>query len=189
MPTRTPPTSPKRNPLPLALITLTVLGTLTYLLWPKPSGPTLETLAAENQPALEHTQKHADNGRTHLEAGQTHNYNEDHPTSGPHSQTWVNPGFYTTPQKKEELVHALEHGSVIVHYGTLTEPTQQTLKKWAGTHKGMWDGLLVVPGENLNGKILLQAWAKSLTLNTEDLGAAAAFIDAHRGRGPENPVR
>lgn len=189
MPTRTPTPYPKRNPLPLALTTLLIIGTTTYFLWPKPTGPSLETLAAQGQDALKHTQQHADNGRTHLEQGQTHNYNEDHPTSGPHSQTWVNPGFYTQPQQKEELVHALEHGSVVVYYDTLTDETQQTLKRWAGQHKGMWDGLVVVPGENLNGKLLLQAWAKSLTLQDEDLDAAAAFIDKHRGRGPENPVR
>ena len=35
----------------------------------------------------------------------------------------------------------------------------------------------------------MTAWRKRLRLKTFDASAAAAFIDAYRGRGPENPVR
>ena len=37
--------------------------------------------------------------------------------------------------------------------------------------------------------IVLTAWTKRLRLDPFDPAAAAAFIDAYRGRGPEHPVR
>lgn len=63
------------------------------------------------------------------------------------------------------------------------------LKRWAGLYGGQWDGLVVTPKPGLGEAIVLTAWTKLLRLAPFDAEAAAAFIDAFRGRGPENPVR
>ena len=48
---------------------------------------------------------------------------------------------------------------------------------------------MAVPKQGLGQTIELTAWTKLLRLETWDAALAAAFIDAYRGRGPENPVR
>jgi hypothetical protein len=37
--------------------------------------------------------------------------------------------------------------------------------------------------------VVLTAWRKILKLDTFEPASAAAFVDAYRGRGPENKVR
>ena len=61
----------------------------------------------------------ADQGRAHLQAGETNpNYNTNPPTSGAHAPSPVLWGVYTESNAptKEELVHNMEHGGVIVWY-------------------------------------------------------------------------
>ena len=60
----------------------------------------------------------ADLGREHVTPEQVAStqYNSNPPTSGPHLPTWVKPGVYDVPQSEGELIHALEHGYVIISY-------------------------------------------------------------------------
>jgi hypothetical protein len=46
-----------------------------------------------------------------------------------------------------------------------------------------------VPRPGLDDAIVLTAWRRRLRLSQFDRSAAAAFIDAFRGRGPERQVR
>jgi hypothetical protein len=45
-------------------------------------------------------------------------YNSSPPTSGPHSPQFAQNRVYDTPVPKEQLVHSMEHGAVIVWYNT-----------------------------------------------------------------------
>jgi hypothetical protein len=47
----------------------------------------------------------------------------------------------------------------------------------------------VVPSPGLKERIVLTAWEKRLLLDRFDEGAAAAFLEAFRGRGPEGAMR
>lgn len=47
----------------------------------------------------------------------------------------------------------------------------------------------MTPRPGLGETIILAAWRRTLTLDPFDGDAAAAFIDAYRGRGPEHLVR
>lgn len=62
--------------------------------------------------------KIADQGREHVapQAVADFNYNSNPPTSGPHLPMWVRAGVFTTPQSEGELIHALEHGYIIISY-------------------------------------------------------------------------
>ena len=93
------------------------------------------------------------------------------------------------PLRPGQLVHALEHGNVVIYYDTPGPEVLAILKDWAGLYTGTWDGVVVAPMDGLGGDLVLTAWTKTLRLRSFDAGLAAAFVDAHRGRGPEHPVR
>ena len=182
---------PRRRGLPwfpIALVALAAWG--GYTLWQGRAaassfdrylaeGQGLE-LAVEEQPSL---------GSAHLQPGAAFRYGEPAPTSGPHSPYDLKPGFYAKPQSTERLVHNLEHGNVVVYYDAADPGTLKLLKAWARTFAGPMDGIVVAPMEGLGGKVVLTAWQKKLVLDPFDPAAAAVFIDAYRGRGPEAKVR
>ncbi len=146
-------------------------------------------LASAGAAGLENVQTMPDLGRGHLQPGQGYRYPAKFPTSGPHAPTWTEPGFYTVQPRDIYLVHAMEHGNVVIYYDAPTGNAMASLKVWADLYSGMWSGLVVAPMQGLGEEIVLTAWRKILRLKTFDEPAAAAFIDAYRGRGPENPVR
>lgn len=148
-----------------------------------------EALAAEGQPALERVETLRNDGRTHLQLGQGHRYAEAFPTSGPHALVWTDAGVYREPQPPTMLVHALEHGNVVIYHENPGAAAMDQIEAWAALYSGQWDGVVVTPFSGLGEAVVLTAWRKKLELNPFEPAAAAAFIDAYRGRGPENPVR
>ena len=128
-------------------------------------------------------------GRGHGQHGATYHYTDLFPTSGRHDPVPTSPGVYRLPQRSGQLVHALEHGNVVIYYDTPTPDALADLKDWAALYTGTWDGVVLTPMERLGEEVVLNAWTKTLRLKSFDPALAAAFIDRYRGRGPENPVR
>ncbi|MDD9925191.1 MAG: DUF3105 domain-containing protein, partial [Rhodospirillaceae bacterium] len=126
---------------------------------------------------------------THVPAGTQINYGTNPPTSGPHFIHWVNPGFYETSKGRSNLVHSLEHGMIVIYYDQPSAEDLETLKRWTALFTGPWSGIVSVRRAGLGEKVILTAWRRILRLDRLETEAAAAFIDAYRGRGPENPVR
>jgi hypothetical protein len=60
--------------------------------------------------------KQEDLGRTHVPVGTQTEYKSNPPTSGPHYEDWVKSGIFDRPQDDRYLVHALEHGYIIMSY-------------------------------------------------------------------------
>lgn len=58
----------------------------------------------------------ADLGREHVSDGTKVQYNSNPPTSGSHYADWTRAGVYEQPISDGHLIHALEHGYVIVSY-------------------------------------------------------------------------
>ncbi len=146
-------------------------------------------LAAEGEGALARVESLPSKGRSHLEAGQRYVYQSRFPTSGPHAPVWTEAGVYDDPQPRTQLVHAIEHGNIVVYYDQPGAEAMATLRRWADLYDGKWSGLVIVPAPGLGRSVVLTAWTERLTLETFDAAPAAAFIDAYRGRGPEHPVR
>jgi len=146
-------------------------------------------LAAEGKPVLSRVTNEKSFGGGHLGPGQTRTYPSRFPTSGSHHRVPTGPGFYRNPLSAIHLVHALEHGHIVIYYDKPGAAALKTLRRWAGLYSGHWDGVVVTPMSGLGEKIVLTAWAKRLDQARFDMPAAAAFIDAFRGRGPEKPVR
>ena len=148
-----------------------------------------QALASAGKEALGGVESFARRGGGHLRLGQTYRYGDPYPTSGPHAPTPTQPGFYTTPRPASGLVHAMEHGSVIIYYGKGDGNIIETIKGWTNIYSGVWRGVVAVPRGGLKNQVVLSAWRNRLKLKPFDKAAAAAFIDAYRGRGPERPVR
>lgn len=145
--------------------------------------------AAAGASVLDKIESTPSQGRAHLTTGQYYRYESAFPTSGPHDPIWTPPGVYDEPQHPTQLVHALEHGNIVIYYDKPGATAVETLKGWADHYDGQWSGLVVTPSSGLGEALVLTAWTKRLELGSFDPAAAAAFIDAYRGRGPENPVR
>lgn len=148
-----------------------------------------EEPAPVDQAALRQVETFPCPSRDHVQPGVDIYYPMDPPVCGQHYATWVKPGFYTTGQVPEELVHSLEHGYVVIYYDQPEPAALQTLQDLAERFTGDWDGVVVVPRPGLGQRLILTAWGKMLRLDTFDENAVMAFLDAYRGRGPEHPVR
>jgi hypothetical protein len=146
-------------------------------------------LAAAGQEGLNEVETRPNRGRGHPPPGTLPPYEETFPTSGPHDPTWVEPGTYEMAQATSRLVHALEHGNIVIYYDKPGAEVLDTLADWADIYDGNWSGLVIAPHGGLGDTIVLTAWRKILRMKTFDPAPAAAFIDAFRGRGPEHPVR
>lgn len=145
--------------------------------------------AAEGEATPSRAQTVPSLGGGHLQPGQSHFYPDQIPTSGPHDRVWTKPGVYDRPQRPTQIVHALEHGNIVIYYDQAGAEVLQTLGAWADVYDGRWDGIVVTPMAGLGQSVVLTAWARRLDLDRFDPAPAAAFIDGYRGRGPENPVR
>ena len=146
-------------------------------------------LAEAGKAALGRVDSPPGRGGGHLTPGQSVRYGDRFPTSGIHDPEWVTPGFYTEAQSLTRLVHALEHGNVVVSYDRPGDAAIATLRMWTRLFGFEWGGVIAVPAPGLAEAVVLTAWGKRLRLETFDARAAAAFVDAYRGRGPEKPIR
>jgi hypothetical protein len=146
-----------------------------------------DALVADGQGALDGVVTDRNDGTGHVTGAIS--YASDFPTSGAHRPIWTTAGFYDAPQPKALLVHALEHGNIVIYYDQPTTEARGQMADWADLYSGQWDGVVVTPFRGLGAAVVLTAWRKTFRLDPWDASAAAAFIDAYRGRGPENPVR
>ncbi len=146
-------------------------------------------LSTQGQAALDQVESLPNLGRTHLRPGEPRSYATSTPTSGAHNPFPTAPGFYDSPQPPTQLVHSLEHGLVVLYYDEPSAEVLEQLKSWASLYTGRWDGLVVTRLSGLGPKVVATAWRKKLEIHPFDPAATAAFIDANRGRGPENKIR
>ncbi len=146
-------------------------------------------LAAQGSATLSEVKNEPSLGGGHPASARRLSYPSRFPTSGPHHRIPTDPGFYEDQQLAIHLVHALEHGHVVIYYDKPDAGTLGTLRHFTELYSGHWSGVVATPMPGLGPKIVLTAWTKRLDQAEFDKPSAAAFIDAFRGRGPENPVR
>lgn len=166
------------------------LGLLSLIVMPGALvAQDFSALAKQGRPQLARIETEPDRGNTHVRSGTPVATSEPFPLSGPHWPKATASGFYQEPPPKGELIHALEHGQVVVYYEAPGFKGLSVLKRWTQQFAGPWSGLIAVPQKGLGDDVVLTAWRHRLRLGTFDEAALAAFMDAYMGRGPENPVR
>jgi hypothetical protein len=122
----------------------------------------------------------------HLPPDVEHDYGTPFPTSGPHSIRGTQPNFYWQPQPPTELVHALEHGHVVIYYDAPGEEVLGQLLALTHEHAGEKSALVVVPSPGIGEEIVLTAWERRLMLSEYDPAKARDFIAAFLGRHSEH---
>lgn len=137
-------------------------------------------------PAYRDIQREESLGREHIEGPV--DYGTEFPTSGPHAPSPARPGFYNDPLPSESLVHALEHGNIVIYYDNPSDVAMNLIRGWTDQYEGVWDGVIAVRHDDLGERIVFTSWQHRLELPKMDV-RASFFIDAFRGRGPENRVR
>ena len=182
--------------LPRALVVLVVIAFLSasfiaWLRWNSTQGDTaFRELAEQGQPALNEVRSFASEGLAHhVPQGSSVDYRTDPPTTGAHYPTPSAPGYYEKPQLPGNLVHALEHGIIVIYYDRPSSEVMPSLKGWANRYQDQWAGVIVTPMPGIGEEIILTAWTQELRLDKFDAASSAAFIDRFRGRGPEHAVR
>jgi hypothetical protein len=153
----------------------------------------MNLVGGDSTPAVleDHVEQLPDEGRDHVPDGTPVQYAADPPASGPHFARWAETGFHTEPIPYELLVHNLEHGQIVIYYdpARVSNETAEALGELTSRHTGTWDGVLAVPRPDDQYELILTAWTFRMHLEEYDAELVDAFVDAYRGRGPENPVR
>jgi len=171
----------------LGAASIAFLGLIGYQGWLALSkSRQFHSLVEEGQGALARVHSEPSQGRDHVPSPR---YESRFPLSGPHQPRWTSTGIYENPQPLGKLVHALEHGNIVIYYDEPGPEVMDRLRTWAGLFNDKWSGIVLTPKAGLGEAVVLTAWTKRLRLAPFEPAAAAAFIDTYRGRGPENPVR
>ena len=176
--------------LALVVLVVAVVGGAAWWIWSQNrAAGSFDALAKAGKDKITGIATDPDFGTRHLAPGEGYNYGKQFPTSGPHAPEPTPPGFYGERPPMIGLVHALEHGNIVIYYDRPGDAAMKQIKAWTSLFGGIWDGVLAVPDRSLGQRIELLAWRHRLELAQFDPKTAAAFIDKFRGRGPENPVR
>jgi hypothetical protein len=122
-------------------------------------------------------------------------YKQNPPVFGPHDPTWAHDGSYAGQgaPKTEMLVHALEHGRVVIWYrpsiGKRRIGQLQTL--FAEPFSGQPTGYKQILAErpNMPSEVVATSWGQQLScprFNDKVFDALRAFRARYVDRGPEN---
>ena len=183
-------TGPRRTRVILVLVLFSGLSFVGWLWWSfTQSDREFRRLAEQGQPALSQVRTVASEGLAHhVPQGSRIDYKTEPPTTGAHYPSPSAPGYYEKPQLPGNLVHALEHGNIVIYYDHPSAGSLHRLKDWASRYQDPWAGVIVTPMPGIGEEIILTAWTEELRLQRFDAPSAAAFIDRFRGHGPEHSM-
>lgn len=162
--------------------------------------PTLEPLPTEAILILEPTaigseipQEYEvpDEGRNHIEVGETAEYDHYPPSSGLHYGTILNWGYYNEEVPPELWVHSLEHGGIVILYNcpegcSETEDLFWNLIESAPPEDVFNEvKILVSPNSEIETKVVALAWGIQLDLAEADHDILLDYYNRHVNQGPE----
>lgn len=118
------------------------------------------------------------------------NYATNPPTNGPHAGRWAEDGNYAgvDPPRVEEIVHAQEHGRIVIWYRRGL-PAEQVAALERLYDEDPRHVLLVESRSDMDCDVAVTAWAHGMKcrrfLGEATLDALRAFRDTYRDKGPE----
>lgn len=125
----------------------------------------------------------ADQGRAHLNPGQSYDYGGGNPpSSGPHDPEPMPPGIYDNPIPETREVHSLEHGYIIIHYNGIPSSEVQQLASIVQQDSRK---MILAPFPAMTNKITLTAWDHLQTCGGVNIQAIRNFVAQFRDQGPE----
>lgn len=199
-----PAPSRDRRSILVRLGVILVVAAIVYLLFLRTRSPgevSAEALAAARAAgcgSIVHPAESAPGG-IHLQPGESYDYTQHPPTSGPHDPVPLppDPHVYTTPLPQTHAVHNLEHAYVLIYYrpigdGGISSEAVDALARLARSESRV----IMAPYPDLpSGTALaLAAWntlweCPAEVTSTQATTIARGFIDAYRGTSiaPEPP--
>jgi hypothetical protein len=142
-------------------------------------------------------------GRLHVDKlSEGFEYNSFPPTSGPHyppgPKAPVVWNLYDTPPDEHALVHNIEHGGIVVQYGS--EVPKQTVDQIVALYSASPEGMVVAPlpaladiaakaPTDVDQKIFLTAWTHLATCSTFSEDSFTNFRDDYRGPTGDAPEK
>jgi hypothetical protein len=136
-------------------------------------------------------------GRNHLsDITQTVKYSSKPPTSGDHFQEWAEDGAYEDPPDVKKVVHALEHGRVIIWFKR-DLPSEQRAALNAYFEDDTYQMLILPDETGMKYDVAVTAWNRDprpdgtgRLLGCQSFGddiftAIDTFKNENRGQGPE----
>lgn len=135
----------------------------------------------------------ADQGRAHITPQQKppkgFKYNSYPATSGWHDPAPAIWNVYGDPVPQVNLVHNLEHGGIVIQYGS--EIPDETVNEIVDWYQDDPNGIVIAPlpdtpeAADLQNRVAVTAWRQLMTCATFDEGAFSDFRDEYRYNGPE----
>lgn len=103
-------------------------------------------------------------------------YPQSPPVGGPHAEAWLECGVYDEPVREENLVHDLEHGTVVISYrpGTGEDDIELLADKLPQ------NGILA-PYPGLPAEVVVTVWGHQLRLDGADDPRLDLFIQRYAG--------
>lgn len=120
-------------------------------------------------------------GRNHV-SGQVV-YQTNPPAGGNHSPSPAGPSVYSQAPPDEQVVHAMEHGDIVLWHKPDTPP--EVLDQMRGLADRYQRDVLVVPRASMPTPVAATAWHRRLLCPTFERGAFDLFIRTYRDKGPE----
>lgn len=133
-------------------------------------------------------------GTGHIADGTRQEYRTDPPTSGPHYSSPAPTGVHSDPApRREQLVHNLEHGHVIIYVvpGRLANAPFESLASVVlkdEPRRTLFVPLLQPPPETNVAFVSWQHMQKCAGTGPELASAAKIFVERFAGKGPEGDI-
>ena len=134
----------------------------------------------------------------HVENCRPIEYGSNPPSSGTHYGTWAAFRNYDTPIERGFAVHSMEHGAVVLSYHcddcdeevaavrALIEELGPDPLCCSGTScANPVSRLILMPDPELDTRFAAASWGFTLRAGCFEPEVFRAFVNAHRGRGPE----
>lgn len=108
-------------------------------------------------------------------------YEQSPPVGGQHDQRWLECGIYDTPVREENMVHALEHGTVWITYqsGLSSDEVDQLASV-------LPDEGVLSPYDGQDAPVVVTVWNTQLALDGVDDPRLPLFIERY-GNGETAP--
>jgi len=125
-------------------------------------------------------------GRDHVSAGTSVEYQTNPPTSDDHLAQAENWGIYDKEIDDKAGVHSMEHGGIWISYKDIDDESKKVLEEIGKSNS---QSVIVSPRTANDNKIAIASWGRMTKLDSVDKVLIQKYIDTYKNQGPEKLAR
>lgn len=125
-------------------------------------------------------------GRDHVPAGTSVDYQTNPPTSGSHLAEAEKWGIFSNEIDDMAAVHSMEHGGIWISYKDISQEEIVILEE---VGKQNSQSTVVSPRSGNDSKIVIASWGKMVKLETAEKALIQKYIDTYKNQAPEKLAR